>query len=98
MARTGFGTTLFCLLLLATPAVAEPDLERAQLAALIRQLEVLDHAARRSESLAHHAGRYHFDYARLYADLARIREAIDQHLNPARAQPREPAVAAEAAP
>jgi RAQPRD family integrative conjugative element protein len=33
--------------------------------------------------------RYHFDYPRLYADLARIRAGIHDYLNPSRAQPRD---------
>ncbi len=99
MSRLGLRTVLACMAWGAATAAAEDDMERAQLAALDRQLEVLGYAARRSESLAQHADRYHFDYARLHADLARIREGIDQHLNPARAQPREPAATpAEATP
>ncbi|MBF3224681.1 RAQPRD family plasmid, partial [Pseudomonas aeruginosa] len=34
--------------------------------------------------------RYHFDYPRLLADLARVRAGIQFHLTPSRAQPRDP--------
>ena len=34
--------------------------------------------------------RYHFDYPRLLADLARVRAGIQAHLTPSRAQPRDP--------
>src|SRR3546814_19668924 len=33
--------------------------------------------------------RYHFDYPRLLADLARVRTGIQSHLTPSRAQPRD---------
>lgn len=65
--------------------------ERARLAAALRQLEAIDRliaqeAARPQDGHA----RYHFDYPRLAADLARVRTGIRDYLSPSRAQPRDP--------
>jgi len=78
------------------PAVASDGaLEREQLAALARQIELADRLA---NHLADQAARtasserasYHFDYARLRADLQRIRAGVQDYLVPQRAQPRDP--------
>ena len=75
------------------PAVAADSLamEREQLAALARQLDLIDRLA---EHAAHTApqerARYHFDYARLRADLKRVRSGVQDFLVPQRAQPRDP--------
>lgn len=73
------------------PAFAHDALEREQLAALARQLDLLDRLA---EHAAHTApqerARYHFDYARLRADLKRVRAGLQDYLVPQRAQPRDP--------
>ena len=75
------------------PAVAADGvaMEREQLAALARQLDLIDRLA---EHAAHTAPqertRYHFDYARLRADLQRIRAGVQDYLVPQRAQPRDP--------
>ena len=65
--------------------------EHEQLAALTRQLDLLDRLA---EHAAHTAPqertRYHFDYARLRADLMRVRAGLQDYLVPERAQPRDP--------
>lgn len=64
--------------------------EHAQLAALARQLDLLDRTARHSASLARaERTRYHFDYTRLHQDLQRIRAGIRNYLTPPRAQPRD---------
>jgi RAQPRD family integrative conjugative element protein len=64
--------------------------ENAQLALLVRQLNQLEHTALNAQKLsAANAQRYHFDYARLSADLARIRGGIEDYLIPPRAQPRD---------
>ena len=54
-------------------------------------LDLLDRLA---EHAAHTApqerARYHFDYARLRADLNRVRAGLQDYLVPQRAQPRDP--------
>lgn len=65
--------------------------ENTQLALLVRQLDQIDREAQRAESLpASTNSRYHFDYARLHSDIARIRRGIEDYLSPPRAQPRDP--------
>ncbi|MDG3872336.1 RAQPRD family integrative conjugative element protein [Pseudomonas aeruginosa] len=84
------------LLLLAIsslqPAIASTAaIEREQLAALVRQIDLIDRLA---EHAAHTApqqrARYHFDHARLREDLQRVRTGIQDYLTPPRAQPRDP--------
>lgn len=73
-------------------ARAETPVQRQELTAALRQLDALE------RSVAHSAAhapitpveRYHFDYPRLLADLARVRAGIQGHLTPSRAQPRDP--------
>ena len=79
--------------LLAQAALAADDTrEREHLAAIVRQIDMLDHVARQSAAAAPaQRSRYHFDYRRLDADLKRIRAGITDYLNPPRAQPRDPA-------
>lgn len=69
---------------------ADNALENAQLALLVRQLNQLERTALDAQKLSD-AGthRYHFDYARLQADLARIRAGLEDYLSPPRAQPRD---------
>jgi len=70
---------------------ANAESERARLAAMLRQLDVLDRLAQDSaDATAPDGARYHFDYARLHADIDRIRKGITQYLSPPRAQPRDP--------
>ncbi|WP_241286792.1 RAQPRD family integrative conjugative element protein [Pseudomonas aeruginosa] len=73
------------------PAVADDTPDREQLAALARQLDLIDRLA---EHAAHTApqqrARYHFDHARLRKDLQRVRAGIQDYLTPPRAQPRDP--------
>jgi RAQPRD family integrative conjugative element protein len=65
--------------------------ESAQLALLVRQLNQLERTALEAQKLSDvSAHRYHFDYARLQADLARVRSGIEDYLSPPRAQPRDP--------
>ncbi|WP_449422076.1 integrative conjugative element protein, RAQPRD family [Rhodanobacter lindaniclasticus] len=76
----------------ASPASAgDATAEHEQLAAIARQLDLLDRLA---EHAAHTAPpertRYHFDYARLRADLMRVRAGLQDYLVPERAQPRDP--------
>lgn len=66
-------------------------LESAELAALLRQLDMAERIARSAETVTPNGdSRYHFDYARLHADIARIRAGIEDYLHPKRAQPRDP--------
>lgn len=71
-------------------ASANADLERAHLAVLLRQLDVLDRLAQQSALSSSGGSRYHFDFARLRNDLARMRAGIEEYLSPRRAQPRDP--------
>ena len=65
--------------------------ETAELSALIRQLALIDDITlKASDDNAVSTARYRFDYARLHADLARIRQGIEDYLAPSRAQPRDP--------
>ena len=65
--------------------------EREMLAAVTRQLDLLDRLADRAAATApQERTRYHFDYARLRADLERVRTGVHDYLVPQRAQPRDP--------
>lgn len=66
-------------------------LEREELSALARQIELADRLAEHAANTAlNERARYHFDYARLRADLKRIRAGVQDYLVPQRAQPRDP--------
>ncbi len=65
--------------------------EREMLAAVTRQLELLDRFAEHAAATApQERTRYHFDYTRLRADLERVRAGVRDYLVPQRAQPRDP--------
>ena len=84
---------LLSVLLMASPApvLASEVIERKQLAALARQLDLIDRLAEHVASTApQERARYHFDYARLRADLKRVRTGLQDYLVPQRAQPRDP--------
>ncbi len=73
------------------PAIADDTPEREQLAALARQLDLIDRLAEHAANSApQERARYHFDYARLRADLKRVRAGLQDYLVPQRAQPRDP--------
>lgn len=86
------GPALALLLLGAQNTLAaDTDYEHTQLAALVRQLDMLDRLAEHGASLPQRDdARYHFDYARLREDLERIRKGLRNYLTPQRAQPRDP--------
>jgi RAQPRD family integrative conjugative element protein len=67
-------------------------LQRQQLAAALRQLDALERLVEQSAAVTPivPGARYHFDYPRLRADLARVRAGIQDYLAPSRAQPRDP--------
>lgn len=71
---------------------ADAATERAQLAVIVRELNLIDRLAANAEAVAPEQSRYHFDYPRLHADITRVRAGIQDYLNPPRAQPRDPAV------
>lgn len=80
------------LLLGQSPMVlAESLAQRQGLVAALRQLDALERTV--ADSAAHTpvqpGERYHFDYPRLLADLARVRAGIQAYLTPSRAQPRD---------
>lgn len=72
------------------PSAADSEVENVRLAALVRQLDMLERLAADSPPPSNADTRYHFDYARLRQDLARIRTGIEEYLSPSRAQPRDP--------
>ena len=76
----------------ASPASADDaSAEHEQLAALARQLDLIDRLAEHAANTApQERARYHFDYARLRADLKRVRAGLQDYLVPQRAQPRDP--------
>src|SRR3546814_913558 len=83
---------VMALLLGQSPmALAESPAQRQELVAALRQLDALERTV--ADSAAHASiqpgERYHFDYPRLLADLARMRAGIQAHLTPSRAQPRD---------
>ncbi|AHG40960.1 plasmid Ignore, RAQPRD family [Pseudomonas syringae CC1557] len=93
-AHRGVPTVLAMALLmgLSPTSFAESPAQRQELVAALRQLDALERTV--ADSAAHApvtpGERYHFDYPRLQADLARVRTGIRDHLNPSRAQPRDP--------
>jgi len=65
--------------------------EHARLAAALRQLDSIERLVAQQAAQQYDAhARYHFDYARLSADLERVRAGIRDYLIPTRAQPRDP--------
>lgn len=81
-----------CLLLFPVLSFSsETGSEPARLAALLRQLDVIERLAEDSARLPRDdTSRYHFDYARFRDDIQRMRQGIRDHLSPQRAQPRDP--------
>ena len=89
----GFAAVLAVSFSTLQPAIAADGLasEREQLAALARQLNLIDRLAEHAANTApQERARYHFDYARLRADLNRVRVGLQDYLLPQRAQPRDP--------
>ena len=92
-AHRGVPTFLVAALLMGQSpmALAESPAQRQELVAALRQLDALERTV--AHSAAHTSvipgERYHFDYPRLLADLARVRAGIQAHLTPSRAQPRD---------
>lgn len=86
---------VYLLLLLSitvgTPAFAQESItEHTQLAALKRQIELMQISLGSTDRIIEPHSRYHFDYQRLNADLERVKAGINDYLVPKRAQPRDP--------
>ena len=76
---------------LQTAVAADNTSEREQLAALERQLELVDRLAEHAANVSpQDRARYHFDYARLREDVKRVHAGVQDYLVPQRAQPRDP--------
>src|SRR3546814_15050215 len=92
----GVATSLVMALLLGRSprALAESPAQGQGLVAALRQHDALGRTV--ADSAAHASiqpgERYHFEYPRLLADLARMRAGIQAHLTPSRAQDRKSVV------
>lgn len=72
-------------------AFADEASERELLAAIIRQLDIIDRLSSDATAITpQEHRRYHFDHARLRADVTRVRTGVTDYLTPRRAQPRDP--------
>ena len=70
---------------------ADNTAEREQLAALTRQLDLVDRLVEQAAKLSpSDQARYHFDYGRLRDDIQHVRTGVQDYLVPQRAQPRDP--------
>jgi RAQPRD family integrative conjugative element protein len=77
---------------LAAPGFALADgPEAGRLAAIVRQIDLIDRLAEDAREAASSQAetRYRFDYVRLRDDLARVRAGLQDYLAPPRAQPRD---------
>ncbi|MFX7825003.1 RAQPRD family integrative conjugative element protein, partial [Acinetobacter baumannii] len=83
-AHRGVPTFLVTALVLgqSSMALAESPAQRQELVAALRQLDALERTVADSATHApiQPGERYHFDYPRLLADLARVRAGIQAHL------------------
>jgi len=64
--------------------------ERADLAVILRELNLIDRLADNAQAVAPQKSRYHFDYRRFRNDISRVRSGIQGYMSPPRAQPRDP--------
>ncbi|AMG43378.1 TPA: RAQPRD family integrative conjugative element protein [Pseudomonas aeruginosa] len=94
-AHCGAPLLLMGLLMAGLPLTASADTpaQRQDIAAAARQLDALERLVAHSaaNTTVTPGERYHFDYVRLRADLARVRAGLQDFLAPPRAQPRDPA-------
>jgi RAQPRD family integrative conjugative element protein len=72
----------------AFPALADGDGERAALARLVHEIEALEPIISEAEREADADARIRFQYDWLRVDLARMRLAIQEHLEAPSAEPR----------
>jgi RAQPRD family integrative conjugative element protein len=83
--------SLSSLGIFAQAGAADAMLEQERLTATLRQLDSIERlVAPQADRPLDERARYYFDYARLNADLERIRVGIHDYLSPSRAQPRDP--------
>jgi len=70
---------------------ADAPLQRQELTTALRQVQALQRLIETSAAatLIEPGQRYHFDYPRLLADLARVQSGLQDYLTPPRAQPRD---------
>lgn len=93
LCRTGAMLLLVCAGLSSAVAAnaADDAAEREVLAAVLRQLDLLDRLAEQTAAASpQERSRYHFDHARLREDVKRVRTGVQDYLIPQRAQPRDP--------
>ncbi len=90
-AHSGVSLLLTAVLAVSPTVHADVSAQRQDLAAVLRQLDALERFVARSAAATPivPGDRYHFDYPRLLADLARVHTGIQSHLTPSRAQPRD---------
>ena len=75
----------------SSASAGDATAEHEQLAAIARQFDLIDRLSEHAAGTApQERARYHFDYARLRADLMRVRAGLQDYLVPQRAQPRDP--------
>ncbi|MGE0278260.1 MAG: RAQPRD family integrative conjugative element protein [Nitrospiraceae bacterium] len=87
---SSFTGVLLALLGTQASRAADTPSEQTQLAIVVRQLDMLDRMAAHGANLPRDGeSRFHFDYAQLQGDIARIRSGINDYLSPQRAQPRD---------
>jgi len=66
--------------------------EREQLRLVQQQLDTIERLAARAKvaRTSEPNERYRFDYPRLFQDIQRIHQGVQNYLSPSRAQPRDP--------
>ena len=79
---------LLCTVLPARFAVADADGERAVLARIIHELQVIEPLITEAASQANLDARIRFKYEWLRQDLSRIRLGIQEHIDTPRTEPR----------
>nr|WP_288357097.1 RAQPRD family integrative conjugative element protein [uncultured Pseudomonas sp.] len=85
-----FGLAVVLGLLASQAQAAGTASEQANVDVMIRRLNAVEAVARRSAELPSDGSyRYRLDYSRLAADIARIRQGLQDYLAPSRAQPRD---------
>ena len=86
VSRSYLAALSVALLPLTQRAFAADDTrEREHLAAIVRQIDMLDRLLRQSSVAAPaQRSRYYFEYRRLDADIKRIRVSVTDYLNPPR--------------
>ena len=79
---------VFVLGLASQLAHADADAERASLARIIHELEVLEPLLAEAKAAADPDARIQFRYDWLHKDLERIRHGIQEHIDAPRTEPR----------